>query len=204
MQIYEAQQLNHGLYNLHWKSGESSLAAIGSWASGRRWFAPVNWINFVTENNAVNDWARVDRVELIEETTGLGNRLTKDELRVYNNLGRAWNEYTKLEKQTNNERNEFMQAIHAAQSIILARLTLREQAEIGDEVESSVCAKIKEALEEAKRRTHIQGQQVLPSAIDELINDKFAIPALEAYAKACEKEDPHLAKTLRVWIASQE
>ena len=32
-----------GLYEIFWKSGGSSLAAIGNLHSGNRWIAPINW-----------------------------------------------------------------------------------------------------------------------------------------------------------------
>jgi len=34
----------------------------------------------------------------------------------------------------------------------------------------------------------------------DLNHDKFAVPALAAYAKACAKEYPELAKDLRAWV----
>ena len=33
----------HGLYEIFWKEGGSSLAAIGSLYDGTRWIAPINW-----------------------------------------------------------------------------------------------------------------------------------------------------------------
>ncbi len=35
--------LAHGLYRLHWESGGSSLAAVGSMTDRERWFAPTDW-----------------------------------------------------------------------------------------------------------------------------------------------------------------
>jgi hypothetical protein len=40
----EAKKLKLGLYRLYWKSGGSSLAAVGQGANGDRWMAPVNWV----------------------------------------------------------------------------------------------------------------------------------------------------------------
>lgn len=40
----QVKDLPHGLYILYWKTGGYSLASVGSDASGRRWFAPTNWI----------------------------------------------------------------------------------------------------------------------------------------------------------------
>lgn len=34
---------DHGLYRVHWKSGSSSLASIGSMHNGDRWISPTNW-----------------------------------------------------------------------------------------------------------------------------------------------------------------
>ncbi len=34
-----------GLYRLHWRSGGSSLAAVGITVDGRNWFAPTNWVS---------------------------------------------------------------------------------------------------------------------------------------------------------------
>jgi hypothetical protein len=44
----------HGLYELTWKDGGTSLAAVGSDAYGRRWYAPTNWITV-----PCFDWDRV-------------------------------------------------------------------------------------------------------------------------------------------------
>lgn len=33
-----------GLYRVHWKSGGTSLAAVGVNREGRFWFAPTNWV----------------------------------------------------------------------------------------------------------------------------------------------------------------
>jgi len=67
MQQHEVQQIKHGLYKIHWKSGGSSLASVGSFASGQRWFAPTNWINSITEQNAIESWKSIERMELIVE-----------------------------------------------------------------------------------------------------------------------------------------
>jgi hypothetical protein len=58
----EAKKLALGLYRLFWKSGGSSLAAIGRGANGDRWLAPVNWV----EVGFADSWRLVSRVELIE------------------------------------------------------------------------------------------------------------------------------------------
>jgi len=69
------QKLPLGVYRIFWKSGGSSLAAVGNDYAGKRWFAPVNWIGFKvkTYDNGFSagstapdsDWRSVARVELI-------------------------------------------------------------------------------------------------------------------------------------------
>ena len=68
------QKLPLGLYRIFWKSGGSSLAAVGNDYAGKRWFAPVNWIGFKvkTYDNKFSgstapdsDWRSVARAELI-------------------------------------------------------------------------------------------------------------------------------------------
>lgn len=39
-----------GIYRLHWKSGGSSLAAVGILHDGRHWIAPTNWANKSEKN----------------------------------------------------------------------------------------------------------------------------------------------------------
>lgn len=72
MTIDEVQKLQHGLYRIFWKDeagGGSSLAAVGSTCSGKRWLAPTNW-TFEAERRSLGpvttDWTRIERVELIE------------------------------------------------------------------------------------------------------------------------------------------
>lgn len=56
--------LEHGLYVVRWlEGGGSSLAAVGSDASGQRWYAPTNWIS-----GPSFDWSKVRSVELILST----------------------------------------------------------------------------------------------------------------------------------------
>lgn len=67
----EVQQLNHGLYKLHWKKkygGGYSLASVGSLHDGRRWFAPSNWTSSSRFGVVAADkwWKKVKRAELIE------------------------------------------------------------------------------------------------------------------------------------------
>jgi hypothetical protein len=68
--------LDHGLYRLHWKSGGTSLAAVGSDEAGWRWYAPSNWITHSRsrdENRLISDWTCVERVELIRSTCEEGS-----------------------------------------------------------------------------------------------------------------------------------
>ncbi len=39
----EFQTLQHGVFQVFWKSGGLSVAAVGSTANGERWLAPANW-----------------------------------------------------------------------------------------------------------------------------------------------------------------
>lgn len=41
----DLRDVDQGLYRVYWKSGGSSLAAIGITSSGGRWIAPTNWID---------------------------------------------------------------------------------------------------------------------------------------------------------------
>lgn len=54
----------HGLYRIFWKSGGSSLAAIGITNDGGRWLAPINW---TTPAAAFTDWAAIDHLERVVE-----------------------------------------------------------------------------------------------------------------------------------------
>lgn len=61
----DARQLEHGIYRLFWKSGGSSLAAVGSLHDGTPWFAPTNWTSETAGGIASTDWRKVDAVEII-------------------------------------------------------------------------------------------------------------------------------------------
>ena len=62
-------ELKSGLYQIHWKAGGMSLAAIGVNHNGTRWMAPTNWTT--TEGNAICPgptkyiWKKVKKVVLI-------------------------------------------------------------------------------------------------------------------------------------------
>lgn len=73
----EMRQRKLGAYRLYWKSGGSSVAAVGMAYDGTRWFAPANWttgsVNASLAALVSTDWSGVERVELIEpyrNTTG--------------------------------------------------------------------------------------------------------------------------------------
>lgn len=61
----QAKSLTLGVFRLYWKSGGSSVAAVGMDRAGERWMAPSNWISVPSYS-----WHRVKSAELIEE--GLG------------------------------------------------------------------------------------------------------------------------------------
>lgn len=67
----QAQQLQIGVYVLHWNSGGASLATVGQTHSGARWFAPANWVfddalGWRARGWVVsNDWGSIERVEAI-------------------------------------------------------------------------------------------------------------------------------------------
>lgn len=45
MRRKEVDKISPGLYEVRWKSGGKSLAAVGITANGTRWLAPTNWIS---------------------------------------------------------------------------------------------------------------------------------------------------------------
>lgn len=64
----EVNNLDHGLYEVFWKEGGSSLAAVGSLYNGDRWLAPCNW---TSENQITFDashWRNVKSAKLIKST----------------------------------------------------------------------------------------------------------------------------------------
>jgi hypothetical protein len=63
----EANKLALGVYRIFWKSGGSSVAAVGFDYKGNRWIAPCNWITLpVSVPDGTKAWRAVERVELIE------------------------------------------------------------------------------------------------------------------------------------------
>ncbi len=66
-----------GLYRVHWKSGGSSLAAIGMGANGNRWIAPTNWIR-PADMPRPGTWGDIERLEPIVEQR-LAHYASKDQ-----------------------------------------------------------------------------------------------------------------------------
>ncbi len=61
----EGNALSNGLYRLFWKSGGSSLAAVGRNHYGDTWYAPTNWVTPIGVY-----WEDVSRVEAIVAQRG--------------------------------------------------------------------------------------------------------------------------------------
>lgn len=53
-----------GLYRVYWKTGGSSIAAIGMKSDGSNWIAPTNWVAPSTKGNPVL-LREVERLELL-------------------------------------------------------------------------------------------------------------------------------------------
>ncbi len=60
MTVEEAEALEHGIYRIFWKEGGISLAAVGTDADGKKWYAPTNWVTVPS-----TDWFAIERVELL-------------------------------------------------------------------------------------------------------------------------------------------
>lgn len=65
MKKKEAAKLAIGLYRIHWKSGGSSLAAVGHLVDGEAWFAPTNWATNSINRIGWTEWKMVKAVEII-------------------------------------------------------------------------------------------------------------------------------------------
>jgi hypothetical protein len=59
------RNINPGLYTVYWKSGGSSLAAVGVTQSGGRWLAPINWTS-PTAPPEEPPWSEVLRMEPVD------------------------------------------------------------------------------------------------------------------------------------------
>lgn len=57
-----------GVYHLFWRSGGSSVAAVGQLDDGTLWYAPANWTSHNPHAIASTDWSLVSHASLI--TTG--------------------------------------------------------------------------------------------------------------------------------------
>ena len=68
----EFNKLKHGIYRIYWTNDDStSVAAIGSDYTGKRWMAPANWTAESDGNGnvAVAYIDRYDRIEKVEFIT---------------------------------------------------------------------------------------------------------------------------------------
>ncbi len=64
MNAKQVETLRNGLYNIYWKSGGVSLAAVGTSSDGTRWIAPTNWVAPVFNRILVSKtWHLVKSVE---------------------------------------------------------------------------------------------------------------------------------------------
>ena len=67
MKQEEVNKIAPGLYEVQWKSGGKSLAAIGITVNGTRWLAPTNWIQVITDPaRAYRAWIGVGSVRRIK------------------------------------------------------------------------------------------------------------------------------------------
>lgn len=57
----ELQSCPLGLYKVWWKSGGSSLAAIGMMSDGKRWIAPTNWVS--PGKATTKGWGGIKRIK---------------------------------------------------------------------------------------------------------------------------------------------
>lgn len=67
MNAKEVRALKPGIYVIHWKSGGSSIAAVGVTADGWRWLAPLNWI---LPSDSKTMWRMVKRAISSPPTSG--------------------------------------------------------------------------------------------------------------------------------------
>lgn len=64
-------KLKLGLYRVYWKSGGTSVAAIGQTSDGTKWVAPTNWTGLpdgaglCTGPAVINYASEIKKVELI-------------------------------------------------------------------------------------------------------------------------------------------
>lgn len=53
--------IKHGLYEIYWKSGGSSLSSVGYDSAGYNWIAPCNWLRV----GSIDYWQEVSYIKLI-------------------------------------------------------------------------------------------------------------------------------------------
>lgn len=58
-----------GVYQINWKSGGFSIAAVGVMPNGSRWLAPLNWVMPGTISNVIED---IDSMEFILNRVNYG------------------------------------------------------------------------------------------------------------------------------------
>ncbi len=66
----QLKDLRNGLYEIFWKSGGSSLCAIGTLDNGDRWLSPTNWshkypqgVTVVLDKNILDDILKIQSIE---------------------------------------------------------------------------------------------------------------------------------------------
>ena len=60
----EVNKISSGLYEVQWKSGGASKAAVGVTSNGNRWLAPTNWVSFAYDYRKT--WRLVESVRSLE------------------------------------------------------------------------------------------------------------------------------------------
>lgn len=69
----ELCDIEHGLFLLFWKSGGTSLGAVGSDEKGRRWFAPTNWTDIPSFSWGLVE--AIERIPVVRERKDMGNAI---------------------------------------------------------------------------------------------------------------------------------
>ena len=62
----EINNLGVGIYRFYWKSGGSSILALGVTRDGNRWIAPLNW-SYPSDITAINDGQVVSYIKLLDK-----------------------------------------------------------------------------------------------------------------------------------------
>lgn len=52
--------MKHGIYEIYWNNGGSSIASVGFDQQGYNWYAPCNWVS-----GSTNEWRSVKAVKLL-------------------------------------------------------------------------------------------------------------------------------------------